>query len=718
MRYHEASFFRLLESPRRQRFGDFLRPMLQKKLSASLISLALCSIATAAGAVSLGDLTVQSRPGEPLDAVLEIDELDLKVSPLLVRVAPPATYLREGVAWPAQVQDLKMVLDSRDSTVRLRIFGQEEMKGAAFPLLIEMNAGGAVTVRQYQISEADGRLEARPVSTKMTVAAPKQAQPEEIAVPKPEARDTAPKAAQSKAAQPKVRHGRFAPNVVRDYVALNGFDASAPFRIERDMTLWSVAGLYWPSYRGATMEQLLIAFRNKNPNAFEKGDPNCLLTGVKLNPPSTEEVFAVDPVAAFRELRGPDAVIPPSTQNLIDAQCLSRDAASAVADAQDRARSAGGSADAIAGSGRTALDELALKEAPQKADPASVTEDVRPASEEEEKTAEAAPQPEGAQPAAASDEAKPAEEKPDAATGVSDVKPAEPADAAVKTAETAATAAPSEAKDAPKSAEPAPAAPAAEGGEADGKRGMGFWGILGGLFLLIAGFFFLRRRKDEKEPEAQKPAPVTVQIQKNVPPSSEAQLAAVRTTVDEAVKNGTTGGAMGVGAAAYAAARMAESRDEPDAARPETEEKPAIPENQPWLQPDDESDEAEPPRPVTQEEAAAEAVRTEAALESVSLDFEDEPAQPAEIPPAPAPQPAVTPESEAPQPVISEKEQRLFEALDAKLKLASSFVGLGALDEALELLDEVLRRGSPEQRERAKFLSDRIKSRQAEVPHR
>lgn len=694
--------------------------MLQKKLSASLISLALCSIATAAGAVSLGDLTVQSRPGEPLDAVLEIDELDLKVSPLLVRVAPPATYLREGVAWPAQVQDLKMVLDSRDSTVRLRIFGEEEMKGAAFPLLIEMNAGGAVTVRQYQIAEAGGRLEARPVSTKMTVAAPKQAQPEEIAVSQSEARNAAPKAqskaAPSRTAQPKVRHGRFAPNVVRDYVALNGFDASAPFRIERDMTLWSVAGLYWPSYRGATMEQLLIAFRNKNPNAFEKGDPNCLLTGVKLNPPSTEEVFAVDPVAAFRELRGPDAVIPPSTQNLIDAQRLSRDAASAVADAQDRARSAGGSADAIAGSGRTALDELALKEAPQKTDPVSVAEDAKPASEEN--PADAAAQPEGAQPADVTNEEKPDEAKPDAAAGVSDVKPAESADTAVKTTETAATAAPSEAKDAPKSAEPAPAAPAAEGGEADGKRGMGFWGILGGLFLLIAGFFFLRRRKDEKEPEAQKPAPVTVQIQKNVPPSSEAQLAAVRTTVDEAVKNGTTGGAMGVGAAAYAAARMAESRDEPDTARPEAEEKPAIPENQPWLQPDDESDEAEPPRPVTQEEAAAEAVRTEAALESVSLDFEDEPAQPADAAPAPAPQPAVTPEPEAPQPVISEKEQRLFEALDAKLKLASSFVGLGALNEALELLDEVLRRGSPEQRERAKFLSDRIKSRQAEVPHR
>ena len=85
--------------------------MFVKKMLTGACALALMGLAAAAQAVSLGSLTVESRPGEPLDAVLEIDDLDLTISPLLVRVAPPATYLREGVAWPVQVQDLKMVRD-------------------------------------------------------------------------------------------------------------------------------------------------------------------------------------------------------------------------------------------------------------------------------------------------------------------------------------------------------------------------------------------------------------------------------------------------------------------------------------------------------------------------------------------------------------------------------------------------------------------------------
>lgn len=69
------------------------------------------------------------------------------------------------------------------------------------------------------------------------------------------------------------RKGRYAPNVVKEYVALNGFDASQAFHVQQDMTLWSVALLYWPSYRGATLEQLVIAFRNLNRTAFKEGDP-------------------------------------------------------------------------------------------------------------------------------------------------------------------------------------------------------------------------------------------------------------------------------------------------------------------------------------------------------------------------------------------------------------------------------------------------------------
>lgn len=111
-----------------------------------------------------------------------------------------------------------------------------------------------------------------------------------------------------------------------------------------------------------------------------------------------------------------------------------------------------------------------------------------------------------------------------------------------------------------------------------------------------------------------------------------------------------------------------------------------------------------------------------AVLEGVSLELDDAvaPAQtsapaaaPAAATPAPAEQkPAEQKPAEQPEPAEPEtdKERALAKALDAKLKLATSFVSLGAVDEALELLQEVKRRGGDELRHRAEVLEERIKT--------
>lgn len=285
---------------------------------AGATALAILGFAASAQAVSLGDLIVESKPGEPLEALLEINDLDLTISPLLVRVAPPATYLREGVNWPSQVQDLKLARDGSNGTVRLRLYGEQVLNAGSFPLLMEMNAGGTVTVRAYEVRTKDGAFVVTPSAERTTVRGePRRISPEPLVVKDEPAAakpaQTAPKAAPAsertlvKASEKETkvrRRGRYAPNVVREYVALNGFDASQPFHVQEDMTLWSVASLYWPSYRGATLEQLVIAFRNRNQAAFEAGDPGRLEARSVLNPPSLDEVLAVDPVAAFREVHG------------------------------------------------------------------------------------------------------------------------------------------------------------------------------------------------------------------------------------------------------------------------------------------------------------------------------------------------------------------------------------------------------------------------------
>lgn len=681
--------------------------MFRKSMLAGATALAILGFAVSAQAVSLGDLTVESKPGEPLEALLEINDLDLTISPLLVRVAPPATYLREGVNWPSQVQDLKLARDGSNGTVRLRLYGEQALQSGSFPLLMEMNAGGTVTVRAYEVQTKDGSFVVTPSAERTTVKGePRRLSPEPLVVPRePEAAQDNQEAkkegkaetkseskAESGAAalavktaaapqkevsaasaekQGKIRRkGRYAPNVVKEYVALNGFDASQAFHVQQDMTLWSVALLYWPSYRGATLEQLVIAFRNLNRTAFKEGDPGRLEVRSVLNPPTVEEVLAIDPVAAFHEVHGADTAIPGPTQNLIDAQRLSGEAAAKVADAQDRERTAGKAPEVVAEAGQQALEE-------EKA------EAVREEAEAAEARAEAKAAEEAAEKAAAAEAA--AAEKP-----AESAKPAEPA------------------ADAPK-VEPvkteAPARPADAAGSG-GTNNLLLWGV-GALVLALLAFLGLRSRKREEDPVEEK-KPVAVLIQKDVPPTSEAQLKAVSTTVDEAVKNGTTAGAMGAGAMAYAMAQKDETRNSEKALKSEGTGAPA---DQPWLEPDD--DEL-PPLDEEEKGPVLGASRQAAAvLEGVSLDLDDAvaPAQtsaPAAATPAPAEQkPAEQPEPAEPE---TDKERALAKALDAKLKLATSFVSLGAVDEALELLQEVKRRGGDEFRHRAEVLEERIKT--------
>ena len=685
--------------------------MFRKSMLAGATALAILGFADSAQAVSLGDLTVESKPGEPLEALLEINDLDLTISPLLVRVAPPATYLREGVNWPSQVQDLKLARDGSNGTVRLRLYGEQALQSGSFPLLMEMNAGGTVTVRAYEVQTKDGSFVVTPSAERTTVKGePRRLSPEPLVVPRePEAAQDNQEAkkegkaetkseskAESGAAalavktaaapqkevsaasaekQGKIRRkGRYAPNVVKEYVALNGFDASQAFHVQQDMTLWSVALLYWPSYRGATLEQLVIAFRNLNRTAFKEGDPGRLEVRSVLNPPTVEEVLAIDPVAAFHEVHGADTAIPGPTQNLIDAQRLSGEAAAKVADAQDRERTAGKAPEVVAEAGQQALEE-------EKA------EAVREEAEAAEARAEAKAAEEAAEKAAAAEAA--AAEKP-----AESAKPAEPA------------------ADAPK-VEPvkteAPARPADAAGSG-GTNNLLFWGV-GALVLALLAFLGLRSRKREEDPVEEK-KPVAVQIQKDVPPTSEAQLKAVSTTVDEAVKNGTTAGAMGAGAMAYAMAQKNETRNSEKALKSEGTGAPA---DQPWLEPDD--DELPPLDEEEMGPVLGASRQAAAVLEGVSLELDDAvaPAQtsaPAAAPAAATPAPAEQKPAEQPEPAEPEtdKERALAKALDAKLKLATSFVSLGAVDEALELLQEVKRRGGDELRHRAEVLEERIKT--------
>lgn len=738
--------------------------MFHQKLSmlAAAAAAALAVFPSLSQAVELGDLKVVSQPGQPLEAVLDVNDVDITISPLLVRVAPPATYLREGVEWPREAQDLKMArMGGEAGKVRVKVVGGQSLS-EGFPLLIEMNAGGKVTVRSYRLDPVNGTFRVSAAAEPKTAAggessaAPaaasaetalqsmkavdksveKTAETAEKPVEKSAfaAAEAAPKTAQPIEEKEKSvkslevgkkgghRTGRYAPNVVREYVALNGFNPNDAFTVQRDMTLWSIAKLYWPSCPGALLEQVAVALTQKNPSAFVDGDPSRIVIGQSLSAPVSDEVFAIDPMEAFRAVHGASAAVPGPTQNLIDAQHRSREAAGETAAAQIAALSRGESTEQVAETGRKALDawESDQKKAAAAGAPTAAVN----------APAEAAPAlpeaPESAAPAQPS-----AEANPPAAAPVSEAETAaaDTGAAAQPTAETdSKAAAPSPAED----AKPAQSAADAQQSAAEEKRPLiSYLLIIVGIAIIASIAWRKRREKAVKEAEeavaAAKKGQGVVAFQRDVAPAGEAQLKAVEATVDEAVKNGTTAGAMGVGAMAYTEAQMKADAQAAAAEAAAATAKKQV-EEQPWLKADDNDQELPPlsdeERESSERTAKQTAGITEEKLKRVDLNLDAQtpdyvpPLAPEPIPTeaaaapvkaAPVPQPAAQPAA----PVPNEKERARLEAIDAKLNLAKSFIGLDAKKEALELLAEVKKEGSEVQRAAAQRLLDEVNGKSA-----
>ena len=750
--------------------------MFHQKLSmlAAAAAAALAVFPSLSQAVELGDLKVVSQPGQPLEAVLDVNDVDITISPLLVRVAPPATYLREGVEWPREAQDLKMArMGGEAGKVRVKVVGGQSLS-EGFPLLIEMNAGGKVTVRSYRLDPVNGTFRVS-AAEEMPAAEPKAAAGgESSAAPAAESAETAPQSMKAvdksvekvsetaekpvektafaaAEAHPKTtqcieekeklvkslevgkkgghRTGRYAPNVVREYVALNGFNPNDAFTVQRDMTLWSIAKLYWPSCPGALLEQVAVALTQKNPSAFVDGDPSRIVIGQSLSAPLSDEVFAIDPMEAFRAVHGASAAVPGPTQNLIDAQHRSRDAAGETAAAQIAALSRGESVEQVAETGRKALDawESNQKKAAAAGAPtAAVNAPAEAAPALHEASESAAP----AQPSA--------EANPPAAEPVSEAETAaaDTGAAAQPTTETdskteAAALSPTESAPA-EDAKPAQSAADAQQPAAEEKRPLiSYLLIIVGIAIIASIAWRKRREKAVKEAEeavaAAKKGQGVVAFQRDVAPAGEAQLKAVEATVDEAVKNGTTAGAMGVGALAYTEAQMKADAQAAAAEAAAATAKKQV-EEQPWLKAD-ENDQELPPLSDEERESSERTAKQTAGMTAEKLkrvDLNLDAQTPAYVPPlapepipteaaaapvkaAPAPQPAAQPAA----PVPNEKERARLEAIDAKLNLAKSFIGLDAKKEALELLAEVKKEGSEVQRAAAQRLLDEVNGKSA-----
>lgn len=239
-----------------------------------------------ASAVGMGRLNVLSSLGQTLNA--EVDLVSVRkeeTATLTARLASPDAYRQANLQYGAAAAGLRFNIQKRpNGELYIKITSVRSVNEPFVNLLIELNWASGRLVREYTVlidppdyappqSAAPApapATETRPVpvpQAPIAVATPAPAKPAAVATPAPEK---------------PAAGGEYGP-------------------VKRGETLSKIAASVKPE--GVSLDQMLIAILRSNPDAFVNNNVNRLKAGKMLRIPDQEQLTAVTPQEAVKEVR-------------------------------------------------------------------------------------------------------------------------------------------------------------------------------------------------------------------------------------------------------------------------------------------------------------------------------------------------------------------------------------------------------------------------------
>lgn len=249
----------------------------------------MLAVGATAQAAYLGQLQVTSQASQNFQATFLVHDVSPTGSSLTARLAPAETYLKYGITMPETAKGLNLALINK-SPLTLRISSNRPAVERAFPLLVELNEGGHVTVRQYNIHVgATGSVE--PVEVVSMAAAPiTAATPVTKSAPESKPAVKNASAAKASVAAPAAKTEM----TPLERMQAKNYDLSKPVLVEAGYTPWSLGVLYQKRYPNASVNQVLVALAIHNPEAFPAGNVRQLKAGAKVTAPSASLVESIN----------------------------------------------------------------------------------------------------------------------------------------------------------------------------------------------------------------------------------------------------------------------------------------------------------------------------------------------------------------------------------------------------------------------------------------
>ncbi len=257
-----------------------MRAALCAALSAALGS--AFTLPAPAHAAVLGDVRVRSYLGQKLDAEIEISSLTASESEaLLVRIPAADAFAAAGIDMTALVRSLRVTIEKRGEQTFVRLNSNQTIAEPFLMVLVELNASGTRTLRQYALL-----IDPAPLDR------PQQAGNVEPAIAEP-ADARAPSTAGNAAAAPPAASS--SNNAATGNARLT---ATSSRRVRKGDTLAAIGNEVKPE--GVKLEQVLIALQRANPQAFDGNNINRMKSGSVLSVPSSDSMRDIDATAARR----------------------------------------------------------------------------------------------------------------------------------------------------------------------------------------------------------------------------------------------------------------------------------------------------------------------------------------------------------------------------------------------------------------------------------
>ncbi|MBY6205256.1 FimV/HubP family polar landmark protein [Halomonas denitrificans] len=255
------------------------------RIFAILAAVGLAALAAdPARALGLGEARVDSYLNQPLDVrirLLDASEADL--DSLTVDTASAEDYQRLGLTASALALGLELEVDRSRSPAVVRVRSTRPVSDPIVQMLVDARWSSGRMLREYTLFLDPPVLDiAPPPSTR--------SEPARAAEPASRPAETATRpSTSSRPAQSDRRAAQETPRAVRS--------GGGQRLVRSGDTLWSIARSNLPA-DDVTMNQMMVAIVELNPQAFRNGNIHQMLRGSELTLPTADEVRQVDAASA------------------------------------------------------------------------------------------------------------------------------------------------------------------------------------------------------------------------------------------------------------------------------------------------------------------------------------------------------------------------------------------------------------------------------------